>query len=44
MVGAQDAVVGIAGRHAALELLEAPLVDRAERLDLAHCFLLSGLW
>ena len=33
VVGAEDAELGVAGRHAALELLEAPLVDRAERLD-----------
>ena len=36
VVGAQDAEVGIAGRHAALELLEAADVDVAEGLDVAH--------
>ena len=40
MVGAEHAEVGVAGLHAALELLEAALVDRAERLDLAHRVLL----
>jgi hypothetical protein len=33
MVGAQDAELGVARRHAALELLEAALVHGAERLD-----------
>ena len=36
VVGAEHAVLGVAGVHAALELLEAPLVDVAERLDV-HC-------
>jgi hypothetical protein len=34
VVGAQDSELGDAGVHAALELLQAPLVDGAERLDL----------
>src|SRR5262249_48623856 len=41
MVGAEDAEVGVAGRHAALELLEAARVDVAEGLDRAHGVLLS---
>jgi hypothetical protein len=32
----QHAELGVAGVHAALELLQAPLFDGAERLDL-HC-------
>ena len=40
VVGAEDAELGVARLHAALELLEAPLVDRAERLDV-HVVLLS---
>src|SRR5438105_15149736 len=40
MVGAEDAELGVARLHASLELREAALVDRAERLDL-HRFLLS---
>ena len=36
MVGAEHAELGVAGRHAPLELLQAPLVDGAERLDRAH--------
>src|SRR4029079_5049475 len=41
VVGAQDAVVGVARGHAALELVEAALIHVAERLDLAHRALLS---
>ena len=41
VVGAEHAELGVAGRHAPLELLQAPLVDGAERLDRAHRFLLS---
>ena len=33
VVGAENAEVGVAGRHAALELLEAARIDIAERLD-----------
>src|SRR4051812_163836 len=40
MVGAEDAEVGVACLHAARELLEAALVDRAEGLDLGHRVLL----
>src|SRR5262249_16208041 len=40
MIGAEHAEVGVAGRHAALELLEAARVDVAEGLDRAHWFLL----
>jgi hypothetical protein len=36
MIGAQHAMVGVAGGHAALELLEAPLVNGAECLDPRH--------
>src|SRR5581483_1806076 len=36
MVGAENAEVGVAGRHAALELLEAARVHVAEGLDRAH--------
>ncbi len=32
MIGAQDAVLGIPGRHASLQLREAPLIDGAEGL------------
>src|SRR5262249_50824137 len=41
MVGAQDAELGIARGHAALELLEAARIDVAEGLHVAHRFLLS---
>jgi len=41
VVGAQDTELSVAGRDTALELLEAARVDVAERLDLAHGFLLS---
>jgi hypothetical protein len=34
MIGAENAILGLARDHAALELLEAALVDDAERLDL----------
>jgi hypothetical protein len=34
VIGAQHAVVGLAGVHASLELLEAPVIDGTERLDL----------
>src|SRR5262249_6101007 len=40
MVGAEHAEVCVAGRHAALELLEAARVDVTEGLDRAHSFLL----
>src|SRR5262249_1536081 len=45
MVGAQNAVLGLTLGHTALELLEAALVDCAERLDLhrSHSFS-SSLW
>jgi hypothetical protein len=36
MVGAEDAVLGVACGHASLELLKAALVDRPERLDVHH--------
>src|SRR5918999_4300004 len=38
VVGAEDAVLGFARLHAALQLLEAALVDGAERLDVHACF------
>src|SRR5918999_2852501 len=38
VVGAEDAVLGFARLHAALQLLEAALVDGAERLDVHGCF------
>ena len=41
VVGAEHAELGVAGRHAALELLEAARVDVAEGLDRAHRSLLS---
>ena len=40
MVGAEDAELGVAGLHAALELLEAALVHVAERLDVHFAILL----
>ncbi len=43
MVGAEDAELGVARAHAALELLEAALVDRPERLDLHFSILLFRL-
>jgi hypothetical protein len=33
MVGAEDAELGVAGLHAATQLVEAALVDGTERLD-----------
>jgi hypothetical protein len=33
MVGTEDAVLGVACGHTSLQLLEAAVVDRAERLD-----------
>ena len=36
VVGAEDAELRVAGRHAPLQLLEAPLIDAAERLDPTH--------
>jgi hypothetical protein len=33
MVGAEDPELGVAGLHAAAQLVEAPLVDRAEGFD-----------
>ena len=42
MVGAEHAVLGVAGLHAALKLLEAALVDRTERLDVHRFHLLVG--
>src|SRR4029078_8605939 len=44
VVGAEDAELGVAGRHAALELLEAAPIDRTERLHVhrfLHCRRLS---
>jgi hypothetical protein len=43
VIGAEHAVVGVAGGHTALELLEAASVDIAEGLDSAHLFLLSEI-
>ena len=43
MVGAENAELGVACLHAALELLEAALVDVAERLDVHVSILLSLL-
>src|ERR671935_3299242 len=42
MVGTEDAEVRVARVHAPLELVERPLVDRAERPDLAHLPTLEG--
>jgi len=41
VVGAEHAELGVARLHATLQLLQAPDVDEAERLDGAHPFLLS---
>src|SRR5947209_9310714 len=41
VVGAQHAVVGVAGLHATLELLQAAFVDGAEGLDLHETYLPS---
>jgi hypothetical protein len=38
MIGAQDAEPGVTGIHASLQLLEAPIIDRAERLDVHRIF------
>ena len=43
MVGAENAELGVARRHAALQLLEAALVHVAERLDLHVSILLLRL-
>ena len=43
MVGAEHPELGVARRHAALELLEAALIDVAERLDVHVSILLLSL-
>ena len=43
VIGAENAELGVAGLHAALELRQAARVHLAEGLDRAHCSLLSSI-